>query len=1231
MPTLPSLAAAAAPVGSDTTMAGVAGGGGGASGSNTDRGPSMASHLARLRASHQSLPEDALSQAGTSVSREAPRPSDAAARSRWRSPRTPPNGTADGDASGSVSAANAGVSLEKLSHPGGPLDAAMPAANASLAASTTGNTMPGVSGGATAGASQAGGGTTAGGGAAGAGGAPKTDKDKESRPAVMAECYKITQQPAGGMGGGGNEVAQSITMIKYTNLKQELERAEEGEGDDVPVPTNMLLVPTVAVDVAIWSLGSFRLKGVTEPIKIVQVLPVSLEGRLSILNKAGLNRGKARCIERRVACLEVLTLQLPDVSRLSCVSMASGGGTPGGEEDLGPSGAYGGEGGDGGGYDGGGYGQVDMMGGMEDAFATNATAMATDQFLGTGPGGGQWQPADLIAVDGVPGLGAAGGQHGTLAPPHSYPAAAIQHGIYAGPGGAGTGAGVGMGGGTASISLSLMQHPPSDLSGRWMPPGMRGNNPLRDMDSSEAGLPPISEVVTPVSSPIGQRSRSGVLSQPGGSLALQQAASAPSQQQQQRQQQSRQLPLPPHGTALQQAAAAAAATAVATSGPAAPGFVTMASTSSFDPDTSRPESSPWSISLSYAAHRQQVLAAAAGGAGSYTMSPAGTGPHRHVPSGGLGSAALSGGSDSGGEALRNYQHRQAGRNGASGNGRTSPYGPASMWPQTSPRYQPQPQLGAVGDGTSPGGGAVPHSTGLLPSSLSYMATNNPYGSQAGGDRGIIVGGGGNHTASGDSRDPIGRGYAAMLAAGMAVHSVGGEDPADSVMSHRGSGQGGGSNHTGLLHTNSSGAHGRLPLQHQDYHAATAEAAAADGGYHAMAPPALATERSSTGNVPSSTVSPLLIDRVSSGFYRPYSSGYAPGGPPLTDRSSSGRYPPPSGTATGITPSDRTSSGRYPPGMLPPGISLTTDRSSSGRRNPGSSFGRSEAALDIPVFSPHGSGLPPLPEVASPGAPADYQPDAYPQRHYHRSTSGSSAGGSPGGSDSGRYNRNPSQKGGMPSRLGPTRSFTTAAKTRQDSGPCGGSDGEEADGEGEDMEEQQRWLEDEHSPPGDPSDYRYHDHHQQQHQQAQQLQMPGHGQAAVNSVDSGSGALGGYAGSGYGGSGYGGSGYAGSGMSGVAASDARRVPTFATLVPQGSHASTDLLDISASVRSSMAGSGALGPRVGRVSTNMLAGMTPVDSLRTFGLRHLPEQQQTSASDLLRPFEEGGHESYAPQRG
>jgi hypothetical protein len=67
---------------------------------------------------------------------------------------------------------------------------------------------------------------------------------------------------------------------------------------------------------------------------------VSLEGRLASLNKAGLNKGKARCIERRVACLEILTLQLPDVTRLSCVNL---GDAFGGAEDEEYDGEYDGE------------------------------------------------------------------------------------------------------------------------------------------------------------------------------------------------------------------------------------------------------------------------------------------------------------------------------------------------------------------------------------------------------------------------------------------------------------------------------------------------------------------------------------------------------------------------------------------------------------------------------------------------------------------------------------------------------------------------------------------------------------------------------------------------------------------------------------------------------------------------------------------------------------------------
>ena len=52
-------------------------------------------------------------------------------------------------------------------------------------------------------------------------------------------------------------------------------------------PTSTKLVPMVPVEVAIWSLGSFRLKGVPELMKVVQILPTSLEGRVQLHSKKG--------------------------------------------------------------------------------------------------------------------------------------------------------------------------------------------------------------------------------------------------------------------------------------------------------------------------------------------------------------------------------------------------------------------------------------------------------------------------------------------------------------------------------------------------------------------------------------------------------------------------------------------------------------------------------------------------------------------------------------------------------------------------------------------------------------------------------------------------------------------------------------------------------------------------------------------------------------------------------
>lgn len=52
--------------------------------------------------------------------------------------------------------------------------------------------------------------------------------------------------------------------IKYTNLKDQLasgEIEEDMEDEEPMLPTNATLIPTVPVEVAVWSLGSYRLKG----------------------------------------------------------------------------------------------------------------------------------------------------------------------------------------------------------------------------------------------------------------------------------------------------------------------------------------------------------------------------------------------------------------------------------------------------------------------------------------------------------------------------------------------------------------------------------------------------------------------------------------------------------------------------------------------------------------------------------------------------------------------------------------------------------------------------------------------------------------------------------------------------------------------------------------------------------------------------------------------------------
>ncbi|MEW5309602.1 MAG: hypothetical protein WDW38_001480 [Sanguina aurantia] len=109
---------------------------------------------------------------------------------------------------------------------------------------------------------------------------------KPGRNTVIAECYKITQQPD----GQGLEPAASITLITYTPKDQREQLHREDSEEDGVVPTTATLVPTIPVGVSVWNMGAFRLKGVTELMKVVQLVPMELEGRLKVLPSGALNK-----------------------------------------------------------------------------------------------------------------------------------------------------------------------------------------------------------------------------------------------------------------------------------------------------------------------------------------------------------------------------------------------------------------------------------------------------------------------------------------------------------------------------------------------------------------------------------------------------------------------------------------------------------------------------------------------------------------------------------------------------------------------------------------------------------------------------------------------------------------------------------------------------------------------------------------------------------------------------
>jgi hypothetical protein len=78
----------------------------------------------------------------------------------------------------------------------------------------------------------------------------------------------------------------------------EQQQEQAGTAAAPAVPTSAVLVPTTPVAVAVHMVGTYRLKGVAELVKLVQVLPAQLAGRLEVLGRAELAKGKAHCVVR---------------------------------------------------------------------------------------------------------------------------------------------------------------------------------------------------------------------------------------------------------------------------------------------------------------------------------------------------------------------------------------------------------------------------------------------------------------------------------------------------------------------------------------------------------------------------------------------------------------------------------------------------------------------------------------------------------------------------------------------------------------------------------------------------------------------------------------------------------------------------------------------------------------------------------------------------------------------
>ncbi len=182
-----------------------------------------------------------------------------------------------------------------------------------------------------------------------------TGGDRTPQAGVIAECYKISPSPHAADEHPMSLTPASITRIKYSraveahveNEDDALARVDEDQamplasakiiptvsGDDdaataaaaAAVAADPLepsakarcatSLPQVPVEVCVWSLGSFRLKGVTQLMKVVQLVPRALERRIDYLQKSMLNKVRAAatgacpapCCSRLTACTSTST------------------------------------------------------------------------------------------------------------------------------------------------------------------------------------------------------------------------------------------------------------------------------------------------------------------------------------------------------------------------------------------------------------------------------------------------------------------------------------------------------------------------------------------------------------------------------------------------------------------------------------------------------------------------------------------------------------------------------------------------------------------------------------------------------------------------------------------------------------------------------------------------------------------------------------------------------------